>query len=255
MQFHNSWVLLPLPVLGAFLWRRKKGAAGTGGEILGFFGGAALPLALLAPTLLNYGLARGSAGFTAVAMGFNWDNFKSFPTILARYLSFPCFEMPRFIGSGTGARVEFFKKALWLLPPGIFLTLLGWVQPFALLFLEWRKNGKHPEASVFRNLVALGFLWVWFCFWFTSSGPSSHMYYVFLPLTVVYSFHVWSRFTSRSGKVWAAACLAASLWFQSGFILQGLKGPSLYSDRPRVAKALQQKDYRVLGERRPGSFY
>jgi hypothetical protein len=257
MQFHLSYVLLGPLALGAFLWRRKAASGFWRVDILGFLGGALVPLFFLIPTLLKYGFGQGSEIFSNAVAIFHADNFKSFFTVLARYLSFSCYEMPRFIGSGTGERLAFFKEETWLIIPGVFLYFLGILQAVVLFIYGWFKDPRHPDAAMILRLTMLSFLWIWVCFWFTSNGPAAHMYYVFLPLTVVYSFYVWSRLAPQRGwRRFAMICLAASLWFQSGFIYHQLeKGRSVYSDRPRIAKAIQQKDYRILAERRPWCFY
>ncbi|HEY5037851.1 MAG TPA: hypothetical protein VIJ93_02150 [bacterium] len=256
LQFHYSWILLPPFILAAFFLRRRGGLTAWGREILGFVAGAALPLAFLVPTFVRYGFQQESGGFTGVAMGFSWDNFCSFFTILARYLSFPCFEMPRFLGSGTQERLEFLKRAPWLIPPAIFLTLIGWFQPFVLLIYGWFKDSKHGDARDIHRWTMIGFFWIWVCFWFTSKQPASRMYYLFLPLVTVYYFYLWSRLVSRVGcRRFAAACLIASLWFQSGYMARMIKDRSLYTDRHRIVKALQEKDYHILYERRPWALY
>ncbi len=256
MQFHLSWVLLPPLVLFGFAWRRWKKEGGWGKEALGFAGGAALPAVFLAPTFLKYGFASGPVGIVKVAQVFNLDNFLSFFTLLARYLSFPCFEMPRFLGSGTAERLDFLNHAPWLYPPALFLLLVGWLQPFALLLYGWGKDKRHPEGAFLRWLTFGCLAWIWVCFWFTSTGPAAHMYYLFLPLTVVYYFYLWSRVSAKPAwRRFAAACLVASLWFQTGFLVQRMKDRSLYTDRGRIVEALRQKNYRLLWERRKGSFY
>ena len=160
-------------------------------------------------------------GILKVAQNFNEDNFKAVFTILARYLSFPCFEMPRFVGGGTGERLAFLNRAPWLYLPGIFLLLVGWIQPFVLLIYGWFKDPRHREAPILFRVTMFSLLWIWVCFWFTSTGPAAHMYYVFLPLTVVYYFYLWSRLVDRPAWKWfGAACLVASLWFQTGFIVK-----------------------------------
>ena len=257
MQFHGSWVLLPIFTLGTFLWRRKRRVGTAGLEILGFLAGAAMPLGLLLPTFIQFGFHHGSEGFSQVAVRFNPGNFKEFFTILARYLSLACFEMPRFLGSGTGERKAFFDGLLWLVPPALFLTLVGWIQPFVLLIYGWFKDKRHPEAFFIQCLTLGSLLWVWFCFWFTTTGPAAHMYYVFLPLIVVSFFFILRRLSPRKGwRNFGLICLVASLWFQSGFIYRNLtKGGSLYSNREKIVQALSKKDFRLLAERRPGSFY
>jgi hypothetical protein len=257
MQFHLSWVLLVPLVLLVFVWRRKSGKAGAGKEIGSFLGGAALPLAFLIPTLVGYGFKNGSDGVLSSFQLFNVRNFRDFFTILARYFSFPCFEMPRFIGSGTGERLQFFREAPWLWPPGAFLTILGWIQPFILLFAIWFKDKRHSDARTIGFLTLAGFFWIWFCFWFTENGPAAHMYYLFLPLVTVHYFYVWSRFVKKRGwKKFGLVCLAASFWFQTGFVIREFqKGTSLYADRAKIVRAIEEKDYRLLSERRPWALY
>lgn len=257
MQFHLSYVLL-LPLLALdFLWRRKERMGNWMEEIGAFFLGAVFPLCFLLPTLVKYGFFHGSEGLLKTSALFNFDNFKNFLTILARYLSFPCYEMPRFLGSGTSERWGFVKQALWLAPPAIFLWLLGLLQPFVLLIWGWFKDERHSDSKTILGLTMGTLLWVWVCFWFTSNGIAAHMYYVLLPLTVVYSFYIWSRLAPKKGwRTFGMVCLVASLWFQTGFIIQKMKTQSLYANRDKIVKALDQKDYRLLSERRDwGVFY
>jgi len=80
------------------------------------------------------------------------------------------------------------------------------------------------------------------------------MYYIVLPLLSVYSFYIWGRFApKKTWRVFAVICLAANLWFEAGYMVVMLKKQTLYLDRARVVKAIDEKDYRILGERRPGS--
>ncbi len=257
MQFHLSWVLLLPLVLLVFVWRRKSGEVGASKEIGSFLSGVAIPLVFLIPTLIEYGWTQGSSGILNSSQSFNIRNFRDFFTIMARYLSFACFEMPRFIGSGTGERLQFFREASWLWQSGAFLILLGWIQPFVLLFAVWFKDKHHPEAKTIGLLTLAGFVYVWFCFWFTENGPAAHMYYAFLPLVTVYYFYVWSRFVAKPGwKKFGLVCLAASFWFQTGFMIKEFqKGTSLYADRAKIVRAIQEKDYRLLSERRPWALY
>ncbi|HEY5038607.1 MAG TPA: hypothetical protein VIJ93_05990 [bacterium] len=255
MQFHFSWVLLPLFILGAFLWRWKKGELGWAREILGFITGSALPLALLIPTFIKFGISKGGAG-AGTSVGFNRDNFCAFFTILARYFSFPAFEMPRFIALSSTTRWEFLTDNPWLFLPGVFLTLLGLIQPFVLLIYGWFKDPRHKDAQFVQRLALAGFLWVWVSFWFTSKPPMAHIYFILFPLVGVYSFYVWSRFAPKRGwRLFAAVCIVASLWFQSGYLWQMMKVRSVYVDRAKVVRAIQEKDYHLLGERRLGSLY
>lgn len=253
MQFHFSWVLLPPFILGALILRWRKGSAGCVKEGLALAAGGALPLAFLIPTLVKYGLSQGAGGM-ALSVGFNRDNFLSFFTILARYLSLPCFELPRFIALSSETRWAFFKENPWLAPPGFFLILLGLVQPFVLLIWGWFKDPKHKDAKSITRLTFLGLLWVWMSFWFTSKEPAAHMYYILLPLVAVHSFYIGSRLArDRRWRLFGIACIMANLWFTTGYVARMMKTQSLYTNRAQVEKAIQEKNYRVLGERRPGS--
>lgn len=264
MQFHNSWVLLPPWVLAVFLWRRTRKDGGWAHEVLGFLGGAALPLACLLPTILNAGLTHGSEGLRATLTWFYPENFMNGFTILARYFSFPCFEMPRFIGGGTSERMAYLKAAPWLYVPYFCLLILGWIQPFALLLYGWWKKPaflKDPKKKDHKQVQLLffaSFLWIWSIFWFTTTGPASHMYLEFLPLSVIYYFYVWNHMTGHRPpwRRFAAIVLVLNLWFQVGFVVnQLMHGRSVYSDRAVIERAIRGKDYRILGERRPWSYY
>ena len=264
MQFHNSWVLFPPLVATAFVWRRMKKGNAWASEVLGFMGGALPPFACLLPTVLQAGLAHGSEGLRETLLWFNGENFKNGFTILARYFSFPCFEMPRFIGGSTGERMAYLKAAPWLYVPYFFLLILGWLQPFFLLLYGWWKKPellKDPKSNDFKKLQWLffaSFFWIWAIFWFTTTGPSSHMYLVFLPLAVVYYFYVWNYMTGNrtAWRRFAALVLAFNLWFQAGFIVsQLMHGRGVYSNRQVIDRAIQEKNYRILGERRSWSYY
>lgn len=79
------------------------------------------------------------------------------------------------------------------------------------------------------------------------------MYYILLPLISVYSFYIWDRLAvHKKWRVFGIICLFASLWFEGAYLIQQWPD-SLYSNRAKVANAIDHKDYTLLGERRPGS--
>jgi hypothetical protein len=190
-----------------------------------------------------------------LSVGFNWDNFKQILLVLARFLSLPAYELPRFLGQGTQERIDFFKASPWLILPGVFLLVVGWIQPLVMLVLGFVRDKIHREARFLYALTGLSFLLVWASFWFTSKPPQAHIYYVLFPITAVYSFYIWDRLAEK--KIWknfGKICLALSLFFELGFMVKMMPVASLYSNRPLVQKAIQEKNDRLLGERRPGSF-
>ena len=255
MQFHNSWLLLPPFVLAAVFLRFRAKQFHFARDFASFLVGAAPPAALLVPTYLKYGFGRSEGGFQ-LAQVFDMDNFLAFPVILGRFLSLPCFETLRFLYEPNQVHhLDFFKSVPWLWAPGLFLLLMGWVQPLSLLILGWLKDERHPEGRTVSQTVLFGFLMVWMSFWFTSKPPLAHIYYVLMPLLVVYSFYAWSRLASRRAwRLFALACLAVNICFQTGWMLHMMGTQSLYTGRDKVARAIQEKDDRILGERRPGSF-
>jgi hypothetical protein len=252
-QFHFSWVLLPPFLLLALFLRFRAVPSNLPKDLLWSFLGAAPLVALILPTFIQYGFSKGIGGM-GLARAFNFGNFAEFFTELAWFFSLPAFEMPRFIGLGTHARIEFFQNAYWLVLPGVFLILVGWVQPFVLLILGFLKDEKHNDAKGITAVTWFALLMAWAGFWFTSKPPLAHMYYILLPLILVYSFYIWSRLAPRRGwRIFAAVCIAANLWFEAGYLVRMMKTQSMYLDRDKVVRAINSKDYRILGERREQS--
>ncbi len=270
MQFHFSWVLLPPFIALAFFLRLRKGNSKWFSEIGGFLLGSALPLAFLVPTWVHYGLSRESGGMS-LAVGFNRDNFLAFFTVLARYFSIVSFEMPKYLGANTHMRLLFLQNAPWLILPAVFLLLAGWLQPLILLLYlcaniklrviparwgVWLKDNRHPEARPAVGTVFFGFLLAWAAFWFNAKGTSATSFYILMPLLAVYSFYAWAGLARKySWRKIGVLCLVASLWFQAGYLVEMSRVQSLYLNRPLVQKAIAEKDYRILGERRAGSQY
>ncbi|HTC22194.1 MAG TPA: hypothetical protein VK859_15155 [bacterium] len=308
MQFHFSYVyLVPLALFSlAFqALREKKWMAPV------FFALGSLPmLALILPTYLKFGLARGNVagGF---AVPFNWGNVGEFWTILARYLSLVSFEVPRFIGENTKSRLHFLGvEHPFLLVPGLLLWVIGLVQPFFLAsvwFRELRLRFQWLFWAVFLGLclllavsnwgdaakslslsvgimaitLALGF-WVgrlnpekagpqwkelnllfsfvfamvYASFWFTVKMPLSHIYFLFFPLLMTYSCYCWMTF--REKKAWrlaAKAFVILGVVFQVGFAIAVEPRDSIYPWWTAIKQAIDQKNYHLMGERRPESLY
>jgi hypothetical protein len=260
MQFHFSWILMPPFVLLAFALRlppfEKGGWGGIRRCLGGFAVGALPPATFLIPTLLKYGFTP-MAGGAGMSQPLNFQNMLAFPVILVRYLSLACYEMPRFAGHGTTERLDLLKQAPWLAPPGLFLLVVGWVQPVAMLLLGWKKDFHHPDSQPVYKMAWGTLLLIGISFWFTSKEPQAHIYYVTLPVVLVFSFYIWSRLALQS-RFWVNFgkwCLAASFVFQWGFMVHMIPRRSLYTNRSQAVKAIEEKNYHLMGERRPGSLY
>jgi hypothetical protein len=252
-QFHFSWVLLPPFIVMALAWRLWRGVIRSFSEVGGFLLGSLIPGAFLLPTLITFGLQQSSKGM-GLAVRFNWDNFEAIYLILPQYLSLVCYELPRFLGFGTKERVETVLQFPAMFLPAVFLLLVGWAQFLFLLVMGFMKDPKHKDWKAVHILTGTGLLLVWTSFWFTSKTPAAHMYYILLPLISVYSFYIWDQLAvDKRWRIFGIICLAASFWFEAAYLFQQLPINSLYSNRTKVAEAIDHKDYTLLGERRPGS--
>jgi hypothetical protein len=254
MQFHFSYIyLVPLALfsMAVQLWKDRDGKC-----LLSFALGALPTFAFILPTYLKYGLARGNVagGF---AVPFNWENVKELFTILARFLSLVCFELPRFIGVSTRSRFAFLTEHPYLFAPGVFLWyVVGYLQPLAMLVLWFKKEGPGPRWRELKLLVLAVFLMVYASFWFTVKMPLSHIYFVFFPLLMTYACHCWMLFNGRrSWRMAAAAIILVGVLFQLGYAVAVAPRDSIYPKRAVIQEALAKKDYRIFGERRPGSLY
>ncbi len=267
MQFHFSWILLAPYVPIALLLYSRKAGWGQVPKLLFYFGlGALVPGSLILPTLIRYGwhcLFTGESTFIL----FNLDHALSFFTMLARYLSLACYEIPRFVGNHTSDRWEFLTvKDPWLFPFAMFLLLVGWIQPLVMLWkggiqplLSLPKripNGGRPGEMPVLWLAWSAFFLYYISFWFTQKEPFAHIAYVYFPIVTVFSFYIWDRFTPQPfWRKFGVLCLTAGFFLQTGLTLYWIPRRSLYLNRNQVVQSIQEKNYHILGERRPGALY
>jgi hypothetical protein len=93
-------------------------------------------------------------------------------------------------------------------------------------------------------------------FWFTVKMPLSHIYFIFFPLIMTYSCYVWVSFKGwKYGPLLGKSLVALALVFQLGYAIAMKPLTSIYTQWPVIKKAIDQKDYRIFGERRPESLY
>ncbi len=252
MQFHFSYVyFVPLAglSLAVQLFKKRDFTAP-----LFFILGSLPTLSLIIPTILQYGLARNNvaSGFT---VPFNWGNVKEGFTILARYFSLVCFELPRFIGVGLKSRFEFLFQYPVLFLPGIILWIGGILQAIVLLFSLLRKKGPGPQWLELKWLITGVFFMVYASFWFTVKMPLSHIYFVFFPFLMTYSCYCWMAFKGEKWILLAKTFVVLGVFFQFGYAIAVAPRDSIYPGRAKISRAIEEKDYRIFGERRPGSLY
>jgi hypothetical protein len=266
-QLHLSYVLLVLILGGAFalLIRADRGRAVA--AAIGCLAGAAAGAITLVPTLLKFGAGVVARG-TGASITLDWGHLLRMPEVVARFFSFASFEAPRFYGAGTEARLIFLAEHWWAAPFVLFATLCGIAQTlllFAALFRS-RLRANSALASQARALAEIGpAAWpavrrftlvvlalVYLSFAFSVKSPSSHTFYATMPLVMIYSFYVWQPLLARPlFRRLAAALLISGAVTHFAIAKDRVFERSLYANRPLVVQAIKEKNYRLLGERRP----
>ena len=249
-QLHLSFVLLiPLLVLGFVLLGRNDGRAAVAAGAWCAIGAIIAGLTLI-PTLLRFGLLT-VAGGTGASVTLDWGQLFRLPEVIARFLSFASFEAPRFFGAGTEARLIFLREYWWSAPFVVFATLCGLAQAIVLFIALFRRQGPPGWTPVRRFTIALLVL-IYLSFAFSVKSPSSHTFYVTLPVAMIYSFYVWEPLLAKPLiRNLAVALLIAGAVTHVAIAKDRVFKRSLYADRPLVMRAIAEKNYRLLGERRP----
>jgi hypothetical protein len=259
MQFHLSWVVLVPYVLLSFYFQFRKVSHGALSSLAWFAGGAVITGCLLVPTFIKYGFAAGM-GSTNETVGLNSENLfrhlNIVEGVLGRFISFASFELPRFIGGKTAARLAFMRQNLWLDPIVVFLTLVGILQCIALLVLWFRKNHAHKEWPAVKYFTLATVALLYFIFLFSVKAPLSHTFYITFPVAMLYSLYCWSEFLKKRGwQIFAKVFIVCGLVFHIGLAASNLRQVSIYREREKIVEAIRARDYRLLGERRTGSRY
>ena len=259
-QLHMSWVLLPVYVAAALAMTvRTAGARAMGAALTGFAAGALIPASLLLPTILRDGLG---AGRVDGVVEFHPQHPWGIVTTTARMLSFASFETNRFLGLSTAERALVFWREPWLLPFGLFVTVVGWLHPLWVMVSAVRPlRGAAMAARDVREwravrwLFALSVLLVWLSFFWSVRGPQAHSFYLMLPIAVLFAFTAWNvRAVARGGRLpgferLAIAVMLGSVVLHGGLAIDRWTRLSLYADRGLVAAAINDRNDRYLGER------
>jgi hypothetical protein len=255
MQIHMSWPLLLPYIALAWFSRRDKGIAGMAVNAAAFLAGAAIPGALLAPTLLMHGAEQGSGG-TFRNLHVHAVNPWVLVTTLARFLSFASLEVNRFLGITAATRLELFVHHWWLLPAAVVVAALGIAQPVWMLSELCRAARRWPAAFGFahwqalRRLVVGSVLIVYASYFFVMEPAQAHAFYVLAPIALLFAAYCWTIVDSPSTRRFAAVVLTLNIAFQAGLAWARAPRRSLYQNREVVAAAIQQRDPELLGHRR-----
>jgi len=248
MQLHMSWVML-VPIAGIVFLSNikadiKKQALHAGLYILG----AAVGALTLYPSLLLENTQDPSASSNIVLNAENWSNL---PVILMRFFSFASNEIPYVLGGSTAQRLEVVKDQLWMSPFVVVLLLAGFAQVGTFLFFLFKKKIA-PEFKMLKLLLLATVVLLYLSFFFSVKGPSSHTFYIMFPLAVFYAFNCYQWLIEKK-KIFLTilkVIAVCQVVFHIGLGAYNFKTKSLYKDRGKVVKALDDMDYKILGERR-----
>jgi hypothetical protein len=252
-QIHLSWPLLLPFVLVAIVTRAREHLL-TLPQIGWLLVGAAVPVALLVPTVTRYGFASLFETLANTSQ-VNTHNVTAIVPIIARFLSFASFELPRFLRQAGHTPTELLRQSPYLIPLVLALGLLGLVQPFLMLLVLFRptllKRAGDPCRSV-RGLAVATVLLIWVVLLFTSRPPFARNYYILCPIALLLGYlALGSLVETPRARRWAVAILAAGAIFHIGLASQYLKLDPWADRRVAPKRAIEQKDYRILAERRP----
>ena len=250
-QLHLSFpVLLPFVAVAIFFTALRSWRTAMSG-LLWFSAGAAAPALAVLPTFIKFGLATAvsTAGANTAT---DLSNFLRVPEITARFLSFASFELPRFLGNNTASRLEFLARQPWSAPFAAFGGIVGLLQPFVLLagFFTVASQPPGRRGATWMTLATLALVCA--SFLFSVKDPASHAFYVVFPVVNIYAFHVWETILQRRWvRVVAAALLVCTAAVHAAIAVDHFRTRSLYRDRALVVRAIEERNYRLLGERRP----
>jgi len=235
-----------LPFIGVAVWRASQQGRAVRALAWLVAGGAVTALTLI-PTVAQHGLA-GLVQTSGANIRFEPGNLTGLPLLVVRFFSFGTFELPRFLPGGLRA---FLTSHPVVAPFAVLAGLLGAAQT-CLLIAGAAMRRDAPDWTAVRRvtLAALGVLTVAFAF--SIKGPASHTFYLLFPLVMIYSFYVWAPWLRlRVARVLAAALLISGAIVHVAIAHDTLVTTSLYTKRPLVVRALAERNYLLLGERRP----
>jgi hypothetical protein len=244
-----SWVLLPAYILVAAVTTARRNRGRLTRAAAGVFAGALVPGLALVPTLLRAGAA--ATGGTERNLEFHARGLWTLVTTVAQFLSFPSFELNRFLGVNSAERAWLLVQHWWLIPAAVVLLLTGLAQPI-VLFISWfARRADRPEWPALRLTAAATIALVYASYFLSIRQPQAHAFYVTLPVAMLYAMYCWERFIDLGWfRTLAAILLALNVYFVAGFAAAEIPERSLYRDRGLAAQAIERHEDRLLGQRR-----
>lgn len=249
MQLHLSYVLL-LPLIALvffFEWKADRAWRNKIYYACLCMSGFLIGILTLIPTYL---IASNGKNISSNIV-FNAGNFENILSVLTRYLSYGSFEVPYILGNRSAKRLEVIESNIWSVPFTLYLFLFGSLLVAAFVFVFF-KNKNTGEWKKIKYLTLLVYLLIFISFFFSIKGPASHTFFIVFPLVVFYSFYCyeWLLKKYRYWKRLMYFAMISCLFFYTSLGLYNYKHKSLYKDRKIVVKAIELKNYKILGERR-----
>jgi hypothetical protein len=247
MQLHMSWPLLLPFIAAAFFARTREGWRSAAPAAAAFCGGFVLTGAFILPTWMAYG--NGGTGGNVYV---HWrEPISTFFKTLGRFLAFSSYEINRFIGTDSSKRIVFLQDHWWLVPPMLFLWLVGFVHPIWMALTAVRRTRTHAEWPVVRALFIATVLLVSGSFCFSVAWAQATSYYVVAPVSFVYAAYCWTFIDSPRARRLAAVVLSVNLVVQVGLAVSQLSGPTVYMGRSLVMQAIADRTPGRFAMRRP----
>jgi hypothetical protein len=251
-QLHLSWPLLA-PYLAATLVLRQPKMERLkllSGMILG-----ALVISLsLFPTIGQYGLSTlWSAGSSNSE--FNIANAQHIGSTILRVVSIASYEFLGFnLGSELAERRSIITSHPLLVISAIVMGLALLTQVI-MIIRYWVHGLKSRKMSPELALLGLSCIWAALLFLMTPRPPAFRNIYILFPVAALAAAWLIDAYQQyfRSRVLWAVV-VGSSVLFHALVGIKMWPDISLHRDRDRVQNAIDQKDYRILGERRPGHY-
>ncbi len=263
LQLHLSWVLfLPL-IAGAWIlgYYQQRNWAMASSRIGFFFLGVSLGGITLFPTLIHYGW--NFTGGSEKNIVFYLDNYKNIHKIFFSFLSFPSYNVATaMINYSFDQRPqEIMTDQWWTIPffviPYLFGLILVGLYSLSLFGFLFHHANKKDSSKWFmiRLIMVIAILYTWLSFFFNDSGSSPHKYFLFFPLTVIYSLfileYVWNKKWFRY-IYWTSLSLMIM-----GFIIISFDARYRFSNsyafhkvRDKIISAIHEKNYTIYGRTR-----
>jgi hypothetical protein len=198
---------------------------------------------------MTYGI---SAGGTGENVYFHWrEPISTFFKTLARLLAFSSYEINRFIGIGSARQIVFLQDHWWLIPPVLFVWLVGFVHPVWMAVTAFRRTRTHTEWPVVRALFIATVLLASSSFFFTVAWAQSTSFSS-RRAGLVLMRPTAGRSSTHHARRLAAVVLSVNLVVQSRRLFPGCRrAESVHGSTPLDAGACRA-DARPIANRRPG---